>query len=445
MAIFAGQALLPGGWQDDVRISWAAGRITHVETGVAPAPGDEHHRFVLPAMPNVHSHAFQRAMAGLAETRGEGDDSFWSWRNVMYRFALAMSPEQVQAVASQLYVEMLEAGFCRVGEFHYLHHDGDGRAYADIAEMAGRIVAAADDTGIGLTLLPVFYAHSGFSGQDPGEAQRRFINNPDSFLKIVESCRSMASERPGMVVGIAPHSLRAVTPDELSILAAMPFDGPIHIHVAEQTREVEDCVASLSARPVEWLLANAPVDRRWCFIHATHMTREETRGLARCGAIAGLCPITEANLGDGTFPAVEFLDAGGALAIGSDSNILIGISDELRQLEYSQRLAHRARNVIAPKGGSTGRMLLEQALAGGGAALQAGTGIAPGHPADLMSLLPRHETGLLGDNLVDAWIFAQGAGVDCVWVNGHKQVEAGRHHRRDPVARGFRKAMLELD
>ncbi|TIO13820.1 MAG: formimidoylglutamate deiminase, partial [Mesorhizobium sp.] len=370
-AIFAEQALLPDGWHSNIRIAVNDGRIATVETNATSRPGDEHHAILLPGMPNLHSHAFQRGMAGLAELRGPSADSFWSWREVMYRFALSMTPDQVEAVAAQLYVEMLEAGFSRVGEFHYLHHDCDGQPYANIAEIAERITAAAADTGIGLTLLPVFYAHSSFGGAAPNEGQRRFINDVDRFSRLVEKCRESVRTLNQGVVGVAPHSLRAVTPEELENIATMVPGGPVHIHIAEQVKEVEDCLAWSGARPVEWLLANAKVDRRWCLIHATHMTETETAAMAKSGAIAGLCPITEANLGDGTFAAPLFKQHGGRFGVGSDSNVLIGLADELRQLEYSQRLAHRARNVLAVASGSTGRALFDAALDGGSAALGA--------------------------------------------------------------------------
>ena len=446
-AVFADQALLPSGWQRDVRLTVKAGRIAMVETGVAAQSGDERHAVLLPGMPNLHSHAFQRGMAGLAEVRGPSSDSFWSWREVMYRFALAMTPEQVEAVAAQLYVEMLEAGFSRVGEFHYLHHDRDGKPYANIAELGERIAAAASATGIGLTLLPVFYAHSTFGGAAPNEGQRRFINSLDSFARLLDGCRTAATSLEGAIVGVAPHSLRAVTPDELAAVAVMTGDAPIHIHVAEQVKEVDDCLAWSGMRPVEWLLSHADVDTRWCLIHATHMTDAETRQMAKSGAIAGLCPITEANLGDGTFAAPAFIEHGGRFGIGSDSNVLIGLPDELRQLEYSQRLALRARNVLSVAGGSTGRALFVAGLEGGGAALGAGpSALMAGASADFISLDATRPSlaGKSGDAILDAWIFANGTGVDCVWVRGRKLVEAGRHHRRDDIAAKFRATMLEL-
>ncbi|RJT37344.1 formimidoylglutamate deiminase [Mesorhizobium waimense] len=446
-AIFAEQALLPDSWHGNVRISLADGRIVTVDPGTSPQTGDERHAIVVPGIPNLHSHAFQRGMAGLAELRGPSPDSFWSWREVMYRFALSMTPDQVEAVAAQLYVEMLEAGFSRVGEFHYLHHDRDGKPYANIAEMAERIAAAAGETGIGLTLLPVFYAHSSFGGAAPNEGQRRFINDVDRFARLLEKSRKCVRTLNQAVVGVAPHSLRAAPPDELAAVAAMAPDGPIHIHVAEQVKEVEDCLAWSGAHPVEWLLSNAGVDRRWCLIHATHMTETETIGMAKSGAIAGLCPITEANLGDGTFAAPLFREHGGRFGVGSDSNVLIGLPDELRQLEYSQRLAHRARNVLAVAGGSTGRALFDAALDGGSAALGAGPSqIVAAGPADFVSLDADHPSlaGKAGDAILDAWIFANGTKVDCVWVHGVKLVSGGRHAKREAIAERFRKVMTAL-
>lgn len=442
--IYAGSALLPEGWKSDVRLTLSGGRIEKIETRCEPQAGDERHEVVVAAMPNLHSHAFQRAMAGLAEVRGPASDSFWSWRTVMYKFALSMTPEHVEAVAAQLYMEMLEAGFCRVGEFHYLHHDKDGSPYANIAEMAERIGAASAETGIRVTLLPVLYAHSGFGGADPIEGQRRFINTVDRFEALMAGCRTVTDRLDGAVLGVAPHSLRAVTPDELKVAVRLAGEGPIHIHVAEQTKEVEDCIAWSGVRPVEWLLDNAGINGQWCLIHATHMTDSETRRMAKSGAIAGLCPITEGNLGDGIFPAPAFLDEGGRYGVGSDSNILISIPEELRQLEYSQRLGLRARNVIAENGGSTGRSLFDRALAGGGAALHCRPELAVGAPADFLSLDISAVPYLDGDHLLDSWIFASGVSVDCVWTRGKKVVSGGQHAQRESIARRFRATMQEL-
>ena len=442
--IFAEAALTPTGWQRDIRITFDSAGITAIEPSATPGANEDRHAIILPGMPNLHSHAFQRGMAGLAEIRGPGSDSFWSWRNVMYRFALMMTPDQVEAVAAQLYVEMMEAGFIRVGEFHYLHHDIDGRSYANIAEMAERISAAAGQTGIGLTLLPVFYAHSTFGGAEPSDGQRRFINTLDSFEKLHAGCQSAVKDLPGGKVGVAPHSLRAVTPSELAAVTAIAGRNPKHIHVAEQIKEVEDCIDWSGARPVEWLLDHAAIGNDWCLIHATHMNDDETQAMARSGAIAGLCPITEANLGDGTFSAEIFTQAGGKFGIGSDSNVLIGIPDELRQLEYSQRLAHRSRNVLASAGASTGRSLYDRAVDGGSLALGVETGLAAGRPADFISLQMRTKGVFTEDAALDSWIFAGGAKVDGVWVSGQKHVVNGRHLLRDEIAKRFSTVMKEL-
>lgn len=446
-SIFADTALLAEGWAHNVRLELADGKIVALEPSSRPKPDDERVHLLLPGMGNLHSHAFQRAMAGLTEKRGEGQDSFWTWRELMYRFALTMSPEESEAVAALLYVEMLEAGFTRVGEFHYLHHASDGSAYANVAEMAGRIAAAAADTGIGLTLLPVFYAHSGFGGAPPNAGQRRFISDLDGFAKLHAASREAISRLPGAVLGLAPHSLRAVTPAELAALLPMASGGPIHIHVAEQIREVEDCLVHTGRRPVQWLLENAPVDGRWCLIHATHMTAAETHAFADSGAVAGLCPITEANLGDGLFNAPEFLAAGGALGIGSDSNVEIGLGAELKLLEYGQRLRLRVRNVLGSPSRSTGRELYERALEGGAQALGAGGHLLPGGTADFVTLQPRSPDIALpkGDGALDALIFAPGSvQVDQVFVAGRRVVAGGRHIAREGIERRFAQAMRRL-
>lgn len=446
--IHAAQALTPLGWNSDVRVVIEAGRIVSVTANTPSREGDEQHAILLPAMANLHSHAFQRAMAGLTELRGPSEDNFWSWRDLMYRFALEISPEQVEAIAAQLYVEMLEAGFGRVGEFHYLHHDRDGRPYSNVAEMASRVAAAAGETGIGLTLLPVFYAHASFGGLAPRDDQRRFINDVRGYNRLLEGCRAAVKPLGTGIVGVAPHSLRAVTPDELKDVAEMAGDAPIHIHIAEQTGEVDACLAWSGQRPVEWLLDHNDVDEQWCLVHATHMTDGETARMARSGATAGLAPITEANLGDGVFNAKTFIAQGGRYGIGSDSNVQIGVTDELRMLEYSQRLFNRARNVMTAQGHSTGRALFQSAVVGG--ALSVGAhpgGLSAGAPADFFTLRREH-TALAsrkGDDVLDTWIFTGGESlVDCVWVAGKKVVAGGRHHRRDEIARKFAVVMREL-
>jgi formimidoylglutamate deiminase len=447
--LFFDHALLPDRWARDVRISVADGTIASVVSAAERAGAERIAGIAVPGIPNLHSHAFQRAMAGLAERRGPQSDSFWTWREVMYRFLAQLSPDHVEAIAAFAYMEMLETGFTTVGEFHYLHHDIDGKPYADLGEMAARIAAACRGTGIGLTLLPSFYANGGFGGAPPTPGQRRFINDPDRFLKLVERTRAIVRALPDARVGIAPHSLRAVTPAALRTVCAACPNGPIHIHAAEQVKEVEDSIAALGARPVEWLLDHAGLDARWCVIHATHTTAHEVRALATSGATAGLCPLTEASLGDGIFAGADYLAASGAFGVGSDSNIEIDAAAELRQLEYGQRLAQRSRNVMTThEGESTGRRLLSSAWAGGARALQQPIGaIAQGRRADIVlldadrpDLASRH-----GDQWLDAWIFTAGrAAVKSVIVRGETVVEAGRHKMRSAIASNYRTTVAHL-
>ncbi|HEX8300123.1 formimidoylglutamate deiminase [Sphingomonas sp.] len=439
-------ALLEEGWASRVRIQILDGVIASIESEVSPQPADARHGVALPGLCNVHSHGFQRGMAGLSERRGRPDDDFWSWREVMYRFLDRLTPDDIAAITAQAYVEMLESGFTRVGEFHYLHNDVDGRAYADPAETAGAIVAAAEASGIGLTLLPVFYAHGDFGGAAPAPGQRRFLSDRDSFARLVEASRA---KLPGdALLGIAPHSLRAVTPGELHAILPLAEGGPIHIHAAEQMKEVEACIAWSGARPVEWLLVNAQVDARWCLIHSTHLTDRECDRLAASGAVAGLCPVTEANLGDGIFPTIRYLEAGGRIGMGTDSNILIDAPGELRALEYSQRLAHRRRALLADEAvPSVGRSLFDATLAGGGRALGATGGLLAGAPADIVALDAQHPAlaGADGDKLLDAWIFAARHGaVESVWRSGRKCVSGGRHVAAEAVARRYRATVAAL-
>jgi formiminoglutamate deiminase len=443
-AFWSSIALLPDGWAQGVRFIMADGRIESLATGVLARPGDESHQIALPGLANVHSHAFQRGMAGLAENRGgSSDDNFWSWREVMYRFVDRLTPDDMEAVAAMAYMEMLETGYTHVGEFHYLHNDAEGRAYADPAEMAARIAAAAQATGIGLTLLPVFYAHSNFGGMAPHHGQRRFVNDVDSFERLLAACWPLLTD--GDQLGIAPHSLRAVTPGELTALTAMHPQGPIHIHAAEQQKEVQDSVTFSGQRPVEWLLGHTDIDERWCLIHATHLTDSETDRLATSGAVAGLCPITEANLGDGIFPALRFLGAGGRIGIGTDSNILIDPAQELRALEYSQRLAHQKRNVLASDDcPSVARRLFDATLMGGAQAMGIAPGLAVGHAADFVTLNAAHPVlhGRTGDQLLDSWVFAaRNNCVDTVWKRGKKLVSGGRHRENESVTRRYLKVV----
>ena len=448
-SLFLAEALLPEGWAQDVRLTIEGGLIAAVQRGVAAEADEECHGIGIPGLPNLHSHAFQRGMAGLSEVRGPASDSFWTWREVMYRFLGTMSPDDVEAVCAQAYVEMLESGFTRVGEFHYLHNDTGGQPYAEPSELAQRVGAAAAHTGIGLTLLPVFYAHAGFGGSVPAPGQRRFITRLDGFARLLEASRRIVATLDGGMTGVAPHSLRAVTPDELAAITALALDGPVHIHVAEQLREVEECLAWRGARPVDWLLDHAPVDGRWCLIHATHMTPSETVRLASTTAVAGLCPMTEANLGDGIFPGVDWVVARGRYGVGTDSNVTIDAAQELRQLEYAQRLGQRGRNLMAgAAGASTGRTLFATALEGGAAALGAGpSGLQAGAAADLVTLRAGHPCLVhrRGDRLLDGWIFGgDRRAVDCVWVRGRQRVADGRHVAREPVAARYAKTMQRL-
>ena len=450
MSLHFATALLPDGWAKNVRVEIADGRFLSVERDIEPQAGDERVAIALPGMCNVHSHGFQRGMAGLTEFRGPDADNFWSWRSLMYRFVGRMTPDDIGAITAQAYVEMLEGGFTRVGEFHYVHHDPAGKPYANPAETAIQVAAAVARTGIGLTLLPVFYAHGGFDGAKPNDGQRRFVTTLDEFARLMEAGRKIVNSLEGATLGVAPHSLRAVTPDELARVVPLAGSGPVHIHAAEQTGEVEQCLAWSGARPVEWLLKNADVDRRWCLVHSTHLTDEECAGLAVSGAVAGLCPVTEANLGDGIFPAPTYLGAGGTFGIGTDSNVSIGVADELRQLEYSQRLRDRARNVVGVADArSTGRVLFEGAVRGGAQALGMGavTGIAPGAGADFVSLNAESPALVAreGDALLDSFVFAGGTRfIDGVWRAGRKLVSEGRHIEREQVATRFQETLRKL-
>lgn len=446
--LWAGTALTEGGWRDGVRIEIADGRIVSVTCGTEPE--GERHAILLPAPVNLHSHAFQRAMAGLTERRGpDPKDSFWTWRGLMYRFLEHLTPDDVEAIAAQVQVEMLEAGYAAVAEFHYLHNAPNGAPYADPAEMSARIVTAAADTGIGLTLLPVFYQYGGCDRRALGPGQMRFFNTPDSFATLHAAAERLIATLPADArIGIAPHSLRAADPEGLAAVLPLARGGPVHIHVAEQVAEVEEVLAHRGQRPVEWLLSHAPVDRSWCLIHATQMEPAETEALARSGAVAGLCPITESSLGDGIFDGRRFLDAGGVFGVGSDSNIRIALSEELRTLEYSQRLRDRARAVLAEQKRSTGRVLLEGVARGGAQAAgrQAGA-LAPGLWADILALdgeaidlAARH-----GDTILDSFIFAgDDRMVTDVWAAGRHVVKGGRHIARDRIAGRYAQVVAHL-
>ena len=452
--LFAETALTPAGWARDLRITVSpAGDIVACEPNASPDGAERLAGTALPGMPNLHSHAFQRAMAGLTERSSGAADSFWTWRETMYGFLAKLTPEDVEAIAAQLYVEMLKAGYTAVGEFHYLHHDPEGRPYADRSAMAERIVAAARAVGIGLTLLPTLYEAGGFGGAPPGAAQRRFINAPDALLGMIEGLGRRYASDANVRLGLALHSLRAVRPNSVgeAVAALRRADAaaPIHIHIAEQVKEVDDCLAWSGRRPVEWLLASGLVDKHWCLVHATHMTEAESRALAASGAVAGLCPTTEANLGDGFFPWSDFIAANGAWGIGSDSHISVDAAEELRWLEYGQRLLARRRNLAsAGQPGSTGAALWRAALAGGSAALGRTIGaIAPGRRADIV-VLDDAAPALYGraqDTIVDAFVFAGGkAAVRDVMVGGRRAVRDGRHIDEERILAAYKATIDRL-
>jgi len=455
---FASLAFLPEGWAEDVLFEVdGTGSLASVTRGAAPGEAERLAGPVLPGMPNLHSHAFQRAMAGLAEQDEEGagkEASFWTWREVMYRFVAAITPDQLEAIAAQLYVEMLKAGYTAVGEFHYLHHGHDGRPYDDVAEMSHRTIAAAAATGIGITQLPVLYGYGGFGGQKAGEGQRRFLNDPSGLLRIVETLKASHEDNRQVRVGIAPHSLRAVTPetlgDVLKGLAALDATAPIHIHIAEQMKEVEDCEAWCAQRPVEHLMETAPPDARWCLVHATHMNAVETAAVAASGAVAGLCPTTEANLGDGLFPAESYLEHGGRWGIGSDSHISVSPIEELRWFEYGQRLAWRRRNVLVGEGANAalGLRLYGEALAGGAQALGRPIGaLEEGRRADLLVLDPGHPEvqTMPAERLLDALVFAGNRNpVRDVMVGGAWVVQEGRHKDEEAVRSVYAETVKQL-
>lgn len=442
-SLLASLALLPSGWTENVRVTLDDSGVIHSVIPNAQredtdeALGD---LVLLPAPSNLHSHAFQRIMAGAAEQRGGGDDSFWSWRELMYHCAGSLTPEQIEAIAALAYVEMLEAGYAAVAEFHYLHHQPGGDPYDNVGELSSRIFAAARTAGIGLTHLPVLYQRAGVRDAPLEPRQRRFSSSLDNYARIVEGARTLASSCSDFCVGIAPHSLRAVGREDLHrATRQLAGAGPIHIHIAEQEREVSEVRQAWGARPVEWLLDHEDVGDRWCLVHATHLTEAEVCRFAQSGAVAGLCPLTEANLGDGIFAGPAFLEAGGRWGVGTDSNVRISLARELELLEYGQRLERRSRNVLRDEPGSVGRALFDTACQGGAQALARRSGrIESGYWADLLALAPEalRAWDTHQDRLLDAWIFA-GSGHDNpvreVWSAGRHMVSSGRHQTRDAV------------
>ena len=442
----AGRLWRPDGWEAGAAFGVTdAGNLLDDAGDGAESLG----QWVLPGMPNLHSHAFQRAMAGLAERKGKSEDSFWSWRETMYGFAATVGPEQLKAIAAQLYVEMLKAGYTHVCEFHYLHHQPDGTPYAPAEAMSLALVEAAREAGIGLTLLPVLYMSGGFDGRALGERQRRFGHDVDAYLRLLQTLR--AHEREDLRVGIALHSLRAVPEAALrEVLASnLASDGPIHIHIAEQIGEVQDCLALRGARPVEWLFDHVEVDARWCLVHATHLTVAETAQIAGSGAVAGLCPTTEANLGDGVFPLTPYLEAGGTLGIGSDSHVSVSPVEELRWLEYGQRLQTRHRNIAARHpGDSVGDTLWRAALRGGAQAAGAAIGeLRDGARADLIVLDDTSPLLAARDerSVLDSFLFAGNTPlVRDVMVGGRWQVQGFRHRDEERIAARYRATVAAL-
>lgn len=446
--IWAETALLLSGWRKDVRVDVEDGQIARVETGAAPV--GTRVGCLLPAPANAHSHAFQRAMAGLTERRGpDPRDSFWTWRQLMFRFLDRLNPEQIEAIAALVQMEMLEAGYgCNV-EFHYLHHGPGGVPYSNLAETSARIAAAAETTGIGLTLLPVMYQFGGCDQRPLAEGQVRFGNDLGQYGRLFDGAQAALTALPGDArIGVAPHSLRAVAREDLAPLRAIAAGRPFHMHLAEQVAEVDEVKAAWGARPVDWVLDNLDPGADCTFIHCTQMQPHETVGLAESGAVAGLCPITESSLGDGIFDGVRWFDAGGAISIGSDSNIRIALSEELRTLDYSQRLRDKSRAALAEPLRSTGRRLFDAALVGGAQSAGRKTGaIAPGMCADLMALDAEHPDlfGRSGDMILDTWIFAgDDRMVRDVWSAGRHMVHEGRHLRRDAIVAAYRKATADL-
>ena len=451
------QALLSEGWADNVRVNIDAnGTIANIETDISGATQG----CLLPGIANLHSHAHQRAMAGFTERAGTSDDSFWTWRKIMYQFLQTIQPEHLHAIASQLYVEMLKSGYTRVGEFQYLHHQPNGQPYENPAEMSLQTLQAANETGIGITNLPVHYQFGGFGEQPLGQQQQRFSNDSELFLRIVENLQQSSRGDKNIVTGIAAHSLRAVGKESLSTILSSLHSSlrsslrednalPVHIHIAEQMKEVDDCITWSGLRPVDYLLNNFDIDKHWCLIHATHMTKSETQAVAQSGAVVGICPTTEGNLGDGFFNAVEYLKAKGNFGIGSDSHISVSPTEELRWLEYGQRLIHRSRNVLA--GGyerNTGRALFEKAATGGAQACGHNSGaIAVGKRADLIVLDTEHP--LLcernSDELLDSWIFSGNNNtVRDVYVGGKHVIRDGQHPQQRDIAERFKSTLKTL-
>lgn len=454
-SFFAAHALLPTGWARNVVLRWDSnGRITAVDVDAVPdAQTPRAGGPVLPGMPNLHSHAFQRGFAGLSEFRAQAQDSFWSWRSLMYRFAAKLGPAHLEAIATWLYIEMLEAGYTSVCEFQYLHHLPDGTHYASDAELSLALLRAAKTAGIGMTLLPVLYQNSGFGGLPPNDGQKRFIRSTDNMLALLQSLAAPCAAQ-GAALGLAPHSLRAVAPDALRDavqgLHAMNAQAPVHIHIAEQVAEVAACQQWSGQRPVAWLLDHMPVDARWCLVHATHMDEAEYARAAASQAVAGLCPLTEANLGDGIFDLPRWEQGAGRWGIGSDSHISVNAAEELMVLEYGQRLRSLQRNVAASAAQPhVATHLMNQAVLGGAQATgRPVAGLAVGQQADWVVLQGNHVAlaGLNAPEQLDSHVFASGrtSAIDSVWVAGVARTSGGQHRLHGGAQAAFVVARAEL-
>ncbi|PIL46280.1 formimidoylglutamate deiminase [Massilia eurypsychrophila] len=447
--LFARHALLPHGWAADVLIEWdAGGTLVAVTPGAIPVGGIEIAQLVVPGMVNLHSHAFQRALAGLTETAGDNPDSFWTWRELMYRFARQITPEQIEAIAAQLFVECLRHGYTAVCEFHYVQRAPGGALYPRPAETAERVVAASRAAGIGLTMLPVLYSYAGFGELPLGADQQRFRTYPEQVLQMVEALEPMRGGQ--LEVGAAPHSLRAASITQIQQLArAMPAGRPLHIHIAEQQGEVLQCQAATGMRPLRYLSEHVALDARWCLVHATHIDADEVERIAASGAVAGLCPTTEANLGDGLFPLAQFSAAGGRFGIGSDSHVSQSPVEELRWLEYGQRLQHQRRNVaVSPAQRKVGEFLWQGALQGGAQASGRKVGaLAAGMRADLLVLDSEHPNlaGASSDDVLGIFVFAGNDNlVRDVLAGGRWVVQAGRHADQDAIAGRYKQAIAQL-
>ena len=447
--LFARNAWLEQGWAQNVRLEWNdQGNLTLVQPDATPHRHEQVEQFVVPGMVNLHSHAFQRAMAGMTEIAGNGPDSFWTWRDLMYRFALAINPEQIEAVAAQLYSECLRHGYTSVCEFHYLHRAPDGAFYRNMAETAERVIAAARHTGMGMTMLPVLYSYADFNQKALSHEQRRFATSPEQVLQLVQL---LESSRNGQTeIGVAPHSLRAASTQQINeLISALPAGRPVHIHIAEQQKEVDSCLAFSGQRPVQLLFDTQDVNHRWCLVHATHLTATEVSQIAGSKAVAGICTTTEGNLGDGFFALPDYIEQQGRFGIGSDSHVSHSPVEELRWLEYGQRLRAQRRNMSSADGQRRiGDFLWKASLQGGAQASGRPVGsLAAGKRADLLVLDADHPNlhGIACEELLNSWIFSGNDNlVRDVLTAGQWRVKQGRHQRQDEIQHNFKQAMQQL-